>query len=62
LPINIIRLIKLKGKDGRGASKHAKYMASAYNALDEKPEGKRQLGRCRCRWKKILKWILMEQA
>ena len=29
----------------------------AYRFLVEKPEGKRQLGRPRRRWKEILKWI-----
>ena len=29
-----------------------------YTVLVEKPEGKRQLAKPRCRWNKILKWIL----
>jgi len=29
----------------------------AYRVLMGKPEGKRQLGRPRCRWEDILRWI-----
>jgi hypothetical protein len=31
---------------------------NAYRILMGKPEGKRPLGRPRCRWGTILKWIL----
>jgi hypothetical protein len=31
---------------------------NAYNILVGKPEGKRPLGRPKCRWVTILKWIL----
>jgi hypothetical protein len=31
---------------------------NAYRILVGKPEGKRQLGRPRCRWRIILEWIL----
>jgi hypothetical protein len=31
---------------------------NAYNILVGKPEGKRPLGRPRCRWWILLKWIL----
>jgi hypothetical protein len=40
---------------------HAAQMGAkrnAYRILVAKPEGKRQLGRTRHRWVKILKWIL----
>jgi hypothetical protein len=33
---------------------------NAYGILVGKPEGKRPLGRPRCRWVIILKWILRE--
>jgi hypothetical protein len=33
-------------------------MGNAYRVLIRKPEGKRQLGKSRCRWRIIVKWVL----
>jgi len=49
---NIIRVIE-RGWDGRGMQ----HVRRRYRVLMGKPEGKRPLGRPRCRWEIIRRWI-----
>jgi hypothetical protein len=57
--MNIIRMIKLRMRWAMHVScMEAK--TNAYRILVRKPEGKRPLGRCRCRWEVNIKVDLTE--
>jgi hypothetical protein len=54
---NIIRTVKSRRMRWAGHAARMGEKRSAYRILMGKPEGRRPLGRPRCRWT-ILKWIL----
>jgi hypothetical protein len=55
---SIIRVIKSRKMRWAGHAAGMGARGNAYRILVGKPEGKRPLGRPRCRWVIILKWIL----
>ena len=57
---NIIRVIKSIRMRWVGRVAHKGERRSVYGVLAEKPEGKRLLGRPRCRWKDNTKMDLQE--
>jgi hypothetical protein len=54
---NIVRAIKLRRMRWVGHVARMGEERGVYRVLVGKPEGKRPLGRPRCRWEKILRWI-----
>ena len=55
---NIVRIIKPRRTSWARQVSHMGKRRSVYMVLVGKLEGKRPLGRPRCRWRIILKWIL----
>jgi hypothetical protein len=55
---NIIRMIKSRMMRWAGHVARIGKKINAYRILVGKPEGKRPLGRLRCKWVDNLKWIL----
>jgi hypothetical protein len=48
--LNVVRIIKSRRIGWAGHAAHMREMRNAYKILVGKPEGRRQLGRPRCRW------------
>jgi len=59
-PPNIIRTIKSRRVSLAGHVAHMGEIINAYKILVGKPEGKRQLGRRRCRWDDNIRMDLRE--
>jgi hypothetical protein len=57
-PVIIIRVIKARRMIWAGHVARMREVRNAYNILVGKPEGRRPLGRPRCRWGITLRWIL----
>jgi hypothetical protein len=57
---SIIRMIKSRRMRWAGHVAQMREMRNAYRILVEKPEGKRPLGRPRCRWTNNIKMDLRE--
>jgi hypothetical protein len=55
---NIIRVIKPRRMRWAGHAERTGEMRNGYSTFIAKPEGKRPLGRPRCRWNITLEWIL----
>jgi hypothetical protein len=58
--LNIIRVIKSRRMRYAGYVAHMEDRRDAYRVLVGKPEGKRPLGRLRCRWEDNIKMDLQE--
>jgi hypothetical protein len=57
---NVIRVIKSRGMIWAGHVSHTREMRNVYNIMVGKPEGKRPLGRSRCRWEDNIRMDLRE--
>jgi hypothetical protein len=57
---NIIRVIKSGRMSWKGCVVHMKEVRNAYKSLVGKPEGKRPLGKSKCRWEGDIKMDLKE--
>jgi hypothetical protein len=55
---SIVRVIKARKMGWAGHAERMGEVRGTYNILVGKPEGRRQLGRPRCRWEVIFRWIL----
>jgi hypothetical protein len=55
--LNIVRVVKSRRVRWAGHVARMGEERGVYRVLMGKPEGKRSLGRPRCRWRIILKWI-----